>query len=111
MCAEELIARFMTRAADDPMIGPSHIGVYLAIVLAEKRQCPADPVLIHRRPVMRQAKLRGEMTYHKCMRDLQRAGYIRYVPSYDPRAGTLVFLLDHKEKVKSEWNESCLRTR
>lgn len=44
--------------------------------------------------LMRQAKISGMATYHKCMRDLNELGYIRYIPSYNPILGSLVYVLN-----------------
>jgi hypothetical protein len=111
MNAAELITAFLERVADDPSMGPSHIALYVAIAVTVERQVAGGAVTIRRRVVMRQAKLRCEMTYHKCMRDLQAAGYLRYIPSYDPRVGTQVILLGDREKVESEWRGDYIRRR
>lgn len=52
------------------------------------------PVSIYSKELMRQAKISGMATYLKCMRDLNELGYIRYIPSYNPVLGSLVYLLN-----------------
>ena len=111
MTTSELILGFMARAENDPTMGPSHIGLYLAIVLAYERQGGRGPVSVYSRSLMRVAKVSALGTYFKCIRDLQAGGHIRYIPSYNPRVGTLVFLSDNQENVKSEWKGSCIRRR
>jgi len=103
MNAAELILGFMERVGDDPTMGPSHIGLYLAIVLAWERQGCRSPVSVYSRGLMRVAKVSAAGTYHKCMRDLRAAGYIRYVPSYNPMLGSLIYV----DESKNEGYEKC----
>ncbi len=98
MNAAELISGFMERVGDDPTMGPSHIGLYLAIVLEYERQGCRSPVSVYSRGLMRVAKVSAAGTYSKCMRDLQAAGYIRYIVSYNPVLGSLVYLAGVKNE-------------
>jgi hypothetical protein len=102
MNASELILGFVERVGDDPTMGPSHIGLYLAIVLAYERQ-GRSPVSVYSRALMRVAKISAAGTYAKCMRDLQAAGYVRYIASYNPVLGSLVYLT----AAKNEGYETC----
>jgi hypothetical protein len=103
MNASELLWRFMERAGDDPTVGPSHIGLYLAIVLAYERQGCQSPVSVYSRELMRVAKISAAGTYAKCMRDLQAAGHVRYIQSYNPALGSLIYL----REAKNEGYETC----
>lgn len=42
--------------------------------------------------MMQISKIGGYATYHKCIQDLQKYGYIQYYPSYHPAFGSLVYL-------------------
>jgi len=94
MNSSELILQFVERAGADPILGPSHIGLYLAIVLGYERQGGRSPVSVYSRVLMRVAKVSAAGTYAKCMRDLQAGGHIRYVQSYNPAKASLVYLSD-----------------
>ena len=85
---------FMETVREDPRIGPSHISLYMAILYCAKIQGSQMPVSVHSKELMRQAKISGMATYHKCMRDLNELGYIRYIPSYNPVLGSLVYVLN-----------------
>jgi hypothetical protein len=98
MNAAELILGFVERAGDDPTMGPSHIGLFLAIVLAFERQGGRSPVSVYSKRLMRVAKVSAAGTYSKCMRDLHAGGYIRYVQSYNPAVGSLVYLTAAKNE-------------
>lgn len=84
---------FMNMVREDPRIGPSHISLFLAILYSYKSQDCQMPVSVYSRDLMKQAKISAGGTYHRCMRDLKEAGYIHYIPSYNPVLGSLVYLL------------------
>ena len=94
MSPAELLFDFMGRITDDPTMGPSHLGVYVAILQTYEMQDRRNPVLIQSAGLKRLAKISAAATYYKCMRDLREGGYIRYVPSYDPLVGSLVYLVE-----------------
>jgi len=54
------------------------------------------PVSVYSRYLMKQAKISAGGAYHRCMRDLKDAGYIRYIPSYNPVLGSLIYLLKNE---------------
>jgi hypothetical protein len=84
---------FMNMVREDPRIGPSHISLFLAILHSCKSQDYQMPVSVYSRDLMKQAKISAGGTYHRCMRDLKEAGYIHYIPSYNPVLGSLIYLL------------------
>ena len=84
---------FMDVAKDDPCIGPSHISLYLAILYLNKEHEFEKPVSVYSRELMKQAKISAIGTYHKCIRDLKDAGYIKYIPSYNPVLGSMIYLI------------------
>jgi hypothetical protein len=60
---------------------------------------------------MRVSKICSKVTYHKCIRELNNYGYLRYEPSYNPFKGSLVYLFDfrtgseqavNRERIKNE---------
>ncbi|HEY9002070.1 MAG TPA: hypothetical protein VIM89_12005 [Mucilaginibacter sp.] len=44
--------------------------------------------------LMDYSRIASKATYHKCIRDLDGYGYIRYQPSYHPKKGSLVYWPD-----------------
>jgi hypothetical protein len=93
MGLEELICRFVERAGEDPRMGPSHISLYLAILFVYRSSGYYSPVSIYSRTLMKLAKFSSAGTYHRCIGDLRDGGFIRYVPSYNPVLGSLVYVL------------------
>lgn len=92
MDAQGLLYGFMDMACEDPRIGPSHISLYMAILHASLQQGGAMPVSVFSRGLMKQAKIGGVATYHKCLQDLTEAGYIRYTPSFHPMKGSSIYI-------------------
>ena len=91
--ALEQILDFVQHAKADERIKPLHISLYLAIyqywVLGDCK----NPVHVSRRKLMMTAKISSIVIYHKGMNDLCSFKYISYVPSYDPRTRSEVYLL------------------
>ncbi len=42
---------------------------------------------------MEVSKISGLATYHKCIKDLNDFGYIKYNPSYDPAISSQAYLM------------------
>ena len=43
---------------------------------------------------MKVSKISSKATYHKCMKELHNFGYLKYMPSYNPYKGSLVYLFN-----------------
>jgi hypothetical protein len=82
---------FLSKAQTDPRLSTAHISIYV-VLFAESYIGHADPVSFSRPAVMQSAKISSRATYHRCMRDLNDFGYIRYIPSHHPALGSLAFL-------------------
>ena len=87
-----ILSGFMKKIAEDSRIGPTHISLYLAILHFYEQQDLRSPISIYSRELMRQAKI-SNRTYHTCMADLRDGGYIKYIPSYNPVLGSLIYIL------------------
>lgn len=96
MDSDSALYDFMEMVCEDPRIGPSHISLFMAILYYAKIRDHQMPVSVYSKELMRQAKISGMATYHKCMRDLNELGYIRYIPSYNPILGSLVYILSRE---------------
>jgi len=56
-----------------------------------------NPISISRDEVMRISKIASKATYHKCMRELNDSGYVKYEPSFNPYRGSMVVLFNFSE--------------
>ena len=86
------LSGFYEAIADDPRIGTTHISLYMALFQYWNLNSFENPISITRQEVMVLAKISGNATYHKCMKDLVECGYIDYVPSFNPVLRSLVWV-------------------
>jgi len=92
MSEMELLIKFMTTIRDDPRIGVTHIGLYVALLTLWQLRKKEHPLSVFSYDVMPYCKLFGPATYHRNIRQLHQYGYIKYVPSYNHFLGSLVYL-------------------
>lgn len=85
-----LIENFFMSIHDKPLIGASHVCLYMSLLSCYVKNDFQNPIKISRANVMKIAKIGGIATYHKCMKDLVASGYIRYQPSFHPGLSSLV---------------------
>lgn len=84
-------SRFLTTIIEDPRITAVHISLFMALVHQwEQRGC-RDPLQVFSREVMPLCKISGTATYHRCVRELDTYGYIRYVASFNHHRGSRVY--------------------
>lgn len=91
---------FFDRILQDSTLNPTHISLYIVLFLFWDSNRFLNPISITRDEVMRISKISSKATYHKCIRELDIKGYVKYEPSFNPYKGSLVFLVDF-----SEWRE------
>lgn len=81
------ITPFLDRFSDDPRIGPTHISLFISILLMTEGN-KEHPVLF-KRDLVKKAKI-SHSTYHRCIWQLHNYGYIKYEPSFDPLVGSTI---------------------
>lgn len=87
-----LLRQFLLHFCSDSRIKVSHIAMVFAFVqLADKGL--DRPIYISRKLVMKHARIRSIVTYHKFLKELQAYGYVYYVPSYHPGIRSFIQLL------------------
>jgi hypothetical protein len=89
----EPLAQFFRGIREDPRISITHIGVYAALTEYWRLHHCRNPVQAFSHEIMQLAKITASRTYHKCIRDLHRYGYLRYEPSYNRNRGSRVYLV------------------
>jgi hypothetical protein len=106
-------SRQIKQIVKDRRLHGSHVSLYAALFVCYRQSGYQNPFPITRKTVMGFSKVASIATYHKCMRQLNEYGYIRYKPSYDPVKGSLVYWpaeqqggKDRPESVRSE-NFQC----
>ena len=84
---------FFRAIQHDPRISVTHIGIYAALTEHWRQHRRRNPVLAFSHEIMKLAKITATRTYHKCIGDLHRYGYLRYEPSYNRNRGSRFYLV------------------
>jgi len=93
---------FCEFGAKDGRLGPAHISLYMALFDFWRGQQFVSPFYISRAELMRLAKINGNATYQKCIKDLDELGYIWYNPSHNPHKGSEVSMVDLTKMILTE---------
>jgi hypothetical protein len=91
---------FFDRIIQDRSLNPTHISLYIALFQFWNINRFQNPISITRDEVMRISKICSKATYHKCMRELNEKGYLKYEPSFNPFKGSMVVLFNFSEDLK-----------
>jgi hypothetical protein len=75
----------------DERLLATHISLFTALFVQWQRNDFKSPFPITRKKLMAYSKIASIATYHKCIRELDEYGYIRYQPSFDPIRGSLIY--------------------
>lgn len=90
---KEHILLALSNAARDERLNAWHLAIYHALIYMFTQSKRDGPFSISRKKVMKLARIRAAPTYHKYIIELQKMGYILYIPSYHPKKGSTVVLL------------------
>lgn len=88
------LAGFFDRVASDERLNPTHVSMYVSLFQFWNASRFQNPISISRNELMKVSKISAKATYHKCMRELNDFGYLKYMPSYNPFKGSLVHLFN-----------------
>lgn len=87
-----LVARFLRIAAEDDRLLSVHVALYVSICSLRPSKNPGTGFRVSRRELMRLAKIRSIVTYHRRLKQLVEFGFIAYEPSYDPYRASRITL-------------------
>jgi hypothetical protein len=71
-------------------MNPTHVSLYFGLFTMWNLNHFNNPISINRDQVMKVSKIGSKRTYLKCIRDLEKMGFIEYKPSKNPVRGSLV---------------------
>jgi hypothetical protein len=77
--------------SNDSRLIATHVSLFTGLFVHWQRNAFVSPFPVTRRTLMAFSKIASIATYHKCIRELDAFGYIRYQPSYDPKRGSQVY--------------------
>ncbi|RAW01098.1 hypothetical protein [Pseudochryseolinea flava] len=92
---------FLQRIVGDSRLSPHHLALATALCQRWIVNEFHYSYNVSRNMLMKASRIRSQVTYHKVMKDLERYGYLRYNPSYHPKAGSVIILLFDFETVTS----------
>jgi hypothetical protein len=87
------LSELMKPLVDDPRVGPLHLAMYLAIWQCWEKAGQVEAFVVHRRELMRMAKVYGNTTYYRLMAELNNIGVIAYMPRRWKKDGTTIFIV------------------
>ena len=82
------------RFYEDNRINPYHISIYLALFNYWNLNRFQNPFSVARFEVMKLANVKSPNTYSKCLKELMKFGYIKYVSSNNPYKGSSFSLIN-----------------
>ena len=80
--------------AVDSRLLSTHVSLFTGLFACYGRSGFENPFPVNRKTLMAYSKIASIATYHKCIRELDAYGYIRYEPSFHPAKGSLVYWPD-----------------
>jgi hypothetical protein len=89
------INKFYEKCLTDKHIKPSHISIYMALLLLYTLNRNSNPIHIYRKDLMQLSKINSITTYHKCIKYLHEKAYITYKPSFNPYKSSMVIITEH----------------
>ena len=89
---------FYEKAVADKKLNPSHVSVYMALFQLWSENQYRNPISIERKEIMKLSRIKALATYHKCLKNLNDAGYIKYHPSFHPYKGSHVIIMKLTKK-------------
>ena len=80
------------KITEDDRLNSSHVSIYLALFQIWNSNRFNNPILINRMDVMKISKIGSKATYHKCLKELDIWGYLKYNPSHNPLKGSKILM-------------------
>jgi len=85
---------FYELIASDNRLTTAHVSLYMALFQFWNLNRFQNPISISRNEMMEISKIGSTNTYTKCLKELDKYGYIQYLPSFNPLKGSTVNLFD-----------------
>ena len=92
MNIDKLLKLINTISRDENVSMPQ-FSLYIGLLSTWAESSFENPFYISRSTLLLKTKISSFVTYHKCMRNLQSLGYLRYTPSFNPAKGSQVSII------------------
>lgn len=90
---EKKILIFLEKLSKDKRISVWHLALIIGILQLSYKQNQDREVKINRRELMKISCINTFPTYHKYLKELQKYGYVIYIPSYHPKSRSVIDLI------------------
>ncbi len=84
-------SKLLKRMSMDGRLNTTHVSLFSALFVQWQRAGFKSPFSVTRKTLMAFSRIASIATYHKCIKELDEYGYIRYQPSYHPKLGSQVY--------------------
>lgn len=92
---------FFNKINNENSINPTHISLYLALFQCWNVNRFKNPTGISREEIMKASKINSKATYHKCMKELEALGFMKYMPTYNPHSCSNVIMVNFSDELKN----------
>ena len=92
-------SNWIKRMGKDERLMATHMSLFTALFIHFQRNGFASPFPVTRAGLMACSRIASIATYHKCIKELNDFGYIRYQPSFSPKQQSLVYFPDVQNEV------------
>jgi hypothetical protein len=83
--------KLIKRMGRDERLMATHMSLFTALFVFFQRNGFVSPFTITRAGLMACSRIVSIATYHKCIKELNDFGYIRYQPSFSPKQESLIY--------------------
>lgn len=84
-------SQWVRRMGSDNRMQATHVSLFTALFVLWHQSGFTSHFMVSRKKLMAFSRIASIATYHKCIRELDTFGYIRYQPSYHPIMGSLIW--------------------
>lgn len=88
----QILIEMHNKLVGDNRLKSSHVSLYNALLVCWLENNFICPFRIDRASLMRSSKIGSKTTYHHCIWELEKYGYISYSPSYNSHIGSQIAL-------------------
>lgn len=83
--------KLIKRIGGDERLMATHVSLFTALFVFFQRNGFVSPFPVTRAGLMSCSRIASIATYHKCIKELNDFGYIRYHPSFSPRQQSQIY--------------------
>ena len=93
-------SKSVRRMGKDRRLLATHISLFTALFVQWQRNGFISPFHVTRKELMGISRIASVATSHNCIRQLDAYGFIIYQPSFNPKAGSLVYWREQQPDIR-----------